>query len=126
MAQKVEIYHSQDPSWNRFFDCVTPDTTEFQRIENRELISTFEADGDDIFEPRNVIFWLYFETENGRDVALAALNNLAFEVYDSGSDEGTDRPYSLGLQRVQPLDYFSVDEPPRNTGHIRSENVLKV
>ena len=125
-SKEYEIAIENDNEWNRFFDTLEPDCYEREEVYNRKLIDYLKFQNDNGQTPREVNFWLYFETEDGRAKFIKNIEALNcgkedFKVkYTLESDY--ELPYVVVVSRFMKLRQNEIDEISHLLITIAAEN----
>ncbi len=101
----------EDKEWDGYFDFLYPLPQQFQSIQNRRVIEQLEKGGDKLTKEREVFHWIYFKSDNDREIFLEKIKNDDFSIVDKGSDKSWGEfAYRLQIKRVDKVDQNSVDE----------------
>jgi len=103
---------NEDPDWSQYLNVLYPSPEELQRIKNRRVVEELEKHGDSLNKPRLVSHWAYFPSPQDRNRFIARAVGAGFQVTDQSdhSDEETAYPYGVTLNRVDRVDWASINE----------------
>jgi uncharacterized protein (TIGR01619 family) len=100
-----------DPNWTGYFDFLYPLPNQMQSIQNRRVVDNLESNGDKLTKKRPVFHWLYFRTDEDREMLLKKIESENFEIINKSFDDSFgEYGYGLQLSRVDNVDLNSVDE----------------
>jgi hypothetical protein len=111
-AYRHDCDEQDDAQWLQYLELLYPPPREMQRIRDRWVVETLEENEDLLHVPREVDHYLYFPSEQSRQVFVAQANGAGFAVKDTiPPDAATERPNRFGLRivRSHPVDLKTVD-----------------
>ena len=108
---KFDSGTQEDPQWSQYLDLLYPTREDRQKIQNRHVVDSLKKQGDTLKTARPVSHWIYFKSEQDRSRFVAAAVNEGFKVIDnSESADPCERPYGVTLERVDYVNWNSVNE----------------
>jgi len=110
----VEFTGEPDPAWSAYRDELFPAPRIRRWMEDRRAVEALASQGDDARQARPVRHLARFATAEAREAFGAELERLGFRAVDRLDDGAAPRPFSLGVERSDPL----------RLGHIHEVAVL--
>ena len=109
---EFEVGTQEDEQWLQYCDVLVPGPEESQQIFNRQVIERLDEAGDPLTTPRAVDHFANFSNTEDRSQFVAAAVEAGFELISEKFNEAPDceLPYGVGLQRVSPVDFETIDE----------------
>lgn len=108
---EYETGWQEDEEWEQYFNVLYPGPEDTQQIFNRQVIDSLSESGDPLTIPRPVDHFANFKTPEERSQFLDALAPEFSLVNQEYRDEpDCERPYSVELQRVSPVDFETIDD----------------
>jgi hypothetical protein len=100
-----------DSGWDFYSKFLYPKPLQYQGIINRRMVDDLDNQGDNLSQPREVFHWIYFKTQNDREIFLSKIKNNGFTVIDKDIDNKYETfPYRLHIKRMDKVDWESVDD----------------
>lgn len=99
-----------DPVWRVYDSVLSPDEERLRWIINRRVVAQLEAAGDALDTPRPVEHHLEFPAREARSAFLKGIANEGFAVINEGFTNVEPRPYTLALQRRDPVALESIHQ----------------
>lgn len=93
----------QDPAWRVYDSVLAPDEERLRWMLDRRVVDRLEEAGDALDTPRPVDHHLEFPTREARVAFLKAIDGEGFAVTDEAFTNVEPRPYTLSLQRTDPV-----------------------
>ncbi|MBS7333047.1 MAG: DUF695 domain-containing protein [Weeksellaceae bacterium] len=107
----LDITLENDKDWNHYLNFLYPDENEIQMIQNLDLITFIEEQGDDLSKEREISHWIYFKSTAHRNKFKADIKSYNFNVIAENYDkELGDYPYSLTISRSDFLDWKNIND----------------
>lgn len=101
----------EDKPWKSYFEFIYPNPRQFQSLQNRRVVENLEKNGDTLTKARPVEHWIYFKSENDRNVFLSKIENLKFEIISKNAETiFGDFSYKLHISRIDTVDLDSVND----------------
>jgi len=112
----------EDKDWKSYLEFMYPNPRQFQRMLNRRVVNNLEENGDNLSKAREVIHWIYFKTENDRNIYISKINSLNFTILSKNEKlSDGDFPYKLQISRIDLVDLDTVDEYTLNLWELANE-----
>jgi regulator of RNase E activity RraB len=86
----------RDAKWDHYLSQIYPDTLMMQQMQNRQIITELENEGDDIEKAREVEHYVFFQTVAQRDRCIASLEQHGMQQARSIEGE-SEYPYGAIL-----------------------------
>ncbi|MCI0664588.1 MAG: DUF695 domain-containing protein [Acidobacteria bacterium] len=111
-AYQYKVGSREDPDWSHYLNVLYPTPEERELIENRHVVEKLEGYGDSLQAPRPVSHWVYFRSSEDRSKFVAAAVNSGFSLIEQAEavDEETKYPYGVEIQRVDHVDWDSIND----------------
>lgn len=93
----------RDSKWSLYFDELYPDSYQLISIQNHYIITELIGEGDDLSVPREIEFYMMFQTPTSRERTIKTLEPYGFMLSDTPEGEG-DYPYVAVLTIESSLD----------------------
>jgi regulator of RNase E activity RraB len=77
---ELDIILADDPGWEAYLSFLFPSPRDLHGIFNREQCEQLEELGDPLTASRTIEHWMVLPTEQARDMALAEVTKLGYEV----------------------------------------------
>ena len=107
----LDISLENDKEWNHYLTVLFPDEEEMQMIQNLDLITYIEDQGDDLSKEREVYHWLYFKTKNDRANFIKEIISTEFKIISEDYHKDIeDYKYSLTISRIDYIDWESIND----------------
>jgi hypothetical protein len=111
-----------DPAWRQYLEVLYPNPRDRERIRNRHVIERLRENGDPLEEPRPVTHWIHFETAHDRNRFAAHVAPRGFTISTPPPTDGDERPYGVTLERVDRVDWNSINEVTLELFELASES----
>jgi hypothetical protein len=100
-----------DPDWEQYLELLYPSDTNLQRMFNRRVLESLEAEGDVHETPRKVDHWLGFASAQSREACRDTLLAIEFALEEEfeSEDAGEAFPHALVVSRVDPVDSHTIN-----------------
>ncbi len=99
----------EDEQWSDYFDFLYPSDYEFQTIQNRKVLMQLDQHGDHPEKERKVDHWIYFQTENDRELFIQKVKKLNYSVLSKDKVDG-QYPFQLNIERTDNTLWDNVDK----------------
>lgn len=108
---EYETGSQEDEEWLQYLDVLYPGAEDAQQIFNRQVIDGLTESGDSLNTPRPVDYFANFRSTEDRSQFNAAAVSLGYKLVEEDFDEDPDceLPYGVSLQRVNPVDWDTID-----------------
>jgi uncharacterized protein (TIGR01619 family) len=106
---RYETGMKEDKNWELYFDFLFPDSQEFQRIQNRKVLRMLKQHGDIEEKARHIDHWIFFPTEESRDLYWRRIQPNGFVVEGWPAETESDLPYGLKVSRTDRTDQESIE-----------------
>lgn len=107
----LDISLQTDKDWNQYLNFLFPDENEMQMIQNLDLITYIEEQGDDLSKEREVFHWIYFNSKIDRTKFIKKAKSNNFKIITENLDKKLgDLPYSLNISRSDFIDWKSIND----------------
>lgn len=106
---KFDVGVKNDPRWTHYLDVLYPQSEDFERIKNGDLLDVLTRKGDIPSIPRKVMHWVYFPSSESRSRFSKAAGDAGFRVESEREVDG-ERRFSICVYRVQSIEQNEIDE----------------
>jgi len=106
---QYEVEIKEDKTWEGYFDFLFPDTQEFQRMQNRKVLRMLKQHGDIEEKARHIDHWIFFPTEEIRDLYWQKIQPNGFIVESWLAESESELPYGLKVSRTDRTDEETID-----------------
>lgn len=111
-----------DPNWDIYSESIYPNIYAMQSIQNNRVIMNLEKHGDVLTVKRPVEHWCYFQTNEGKDLFLTAIQKRGYEIIDQSLNEESINPYCVQLVRIDSVELNSINEVTWELVELCTEN----
>lgn len=106
-----DIHCKGEKAWDTYFALLYPTPAQMQTIQNRHIIEQLERAGDSLKKERPVFHFIYFNTDTDRENFISRVSPAGFTIHTKEFDDAlTEFAYSLQIERVDKVDWESVNE----------------
>ncbi len=105
---KFDLGQKRDPSWEQYINVLYPWPEDLQKIANMDTLDVFAKQGDVHSVLRAVQHWLYFPSNQARNLFRSAALAAGFKI-DSETTSKSELPFAISVVCVQPIDQISID-----------------
>lgn len=106
-----DIHCKEEKTWDTYFSLLYPTPVQMREIENRQVIEQLKNAGDPLSKERPVFHFIYFNTDADREKFISRVAAEGFTVNTKEFDDTlTEQAYSLHIERVDKVDWESVNE----------------
>jgi uncharacterized protein (TIGR01619 family) len=106
---QFDLGTQREPDWNQYLNVLFPSDEDMQRIGNRDVLETFEKQGDMLEAEREVQHWIYFRRKIDLDWFVQAAQQRGYKTANDGDNAESDRPFGLRVIRVQSISQTEID-----------------
>jgi len=89
-----------DPEWKSYREFLYPNEQTFTWIENNKIITQLLQAGDSLTTPRQVDFYLYFNSASDRSSFITFAQLKGYDIGDAKIDKENKHPYELRISKV--------------------------
>jgi hypothetical protein len=106
------------PDWNQFRNVLYPTPEVMETIKNRDLVEVLVSHKDALTVARDVHHWLYFPTENARELFKRdAVEWHGFRVESESKADG-ELPFGIRISKLQAVDQGSANKTSTELLHL--------
>jgi regulator of RNase E activity RraB len=107
---ETEFDSRDDLRWLTYFDVLHPSAGELQTLKNRPVCDLLESQGDDLTQPRPILHWAYFSTENALSAFVERARTLGFELDGTSAVQESDGRCGARLTHIDIPSRGRIDE----------------
>lgn len=119
---KINFGLKDDPNWTVYRESIYPNIYAMQSMQNNRVIMNLEKHGDVLTVKRPVEHWCYFQTNEGKDLFLTAIQKRGYEIIDQSLNEESINPYCVQLVRIDSVELKSINEVTWELVELCTEN----
>lgn len=100
----------EDSEWSTYFNFLYPSDYEYQAIQNQRVIMNLDKHGNNSEKERKVDHWLYFASEDGRELFIKEVEAIGYQVSGKENLDEKENPYQLHIVRSDNTVWQNVNE----------------
>ncbi len=89
-----------DESWSDYFNFLYPEEYEYQTILNQRVLMNLEKQGDNPESERKIDHWLYFDTEENREIFISKIEKNGYPLISKISIDKGDFLFQLNISKI--------------------------
>ncbi|WKA55711.1 DUF695 domain-containing protein [Planococcus shixiaomingii] len=108
---EIEVFKLDETrSWDFYFEFLYPDSFQFQRMGNHDVLETLEMSGDSLEAPRKVEHFILFKDKKMMKQFAKTIQYEGFTIEDGSFEKDGEGNYIVYISRVDFVTYNAIDE----------------
>ncbi|PSL41388.1 uncharacterized protein (TIGR01619 family) [Planomicrobium soli] len=108
---EVEVFKLEETqSWDFYFEVLYPDSFQFQRMGNQDVLETLALSGDSLESPRRVEHFILFQDKKMMRQFADTIQQEGFTVEEGSFEKDDDGNYVVYISRVDFVTHDAIDE----------------
>jgi len=119
---RFDFGDQEDRLWDQYLKVLYPSEDELQRISNRDVLAALEKNGNVASLPRPVQHWIFFPSDDTRDLFKVAAESAGFEIDSVYEVENKESRFAICVQKIQAVDSPAIDTTVLKLFHLAREH----
>jgi len=108
---EVDVFKLEETrSWDFYFELLYPDSFQYQRMGNHDVLETLELSGDNLEAPRRVEHFILFQDPKMMKQFAKTIQQEGFTIEEGSFEEDGEGNYIVYISRVDFVTYDAIDE----------------